>query len=162
MTYDVMEEKQEEEIVNLIEMKLLPDNAVELFREWKVAHRYEDKFMDWIFDSENEPEDEVIEKVESKPIVQNQNKPKPTEKQEQTQHKEVTQKPVKPSNNTPSDGEVVGTPGEVISAGGGESGINNTEDIEGLGFESSLAEVIALQEGISFEEALQRVRNGEY
>jgi len=162
MTYAVMEEKQEEEIANLIEMKLLPDNAVELFREWKVAHHYEDKFMDWIFDSENEPEEEVEQKVESKPIVQNQNKPKPTEKQEQTQHKEVTQKPVKPSNNTPSDGEVVGTPGEVISAGGGESGINNTEDIEGLGFESSLAEVIALQEGISFEEALQRVRNGEY
>lgn len=163
MTYGVMEEKQEKVFEGYINMGELPDNAVEMFREWKTSVDYDEKLMDWIFDSENEPEDEVVEKVENaKSIVQNQNKPKPTEKQEQTQHKEATQKPVKPSNNTPSDGEVVGTPGEVISAGGGESGINNTEDIEGLGFESSLAEVIALQEGISFEEALQRVRNGQY
>lgn len=166
LTYGVMEEKQEKVLEGYINMGELPDNAVELFREWKTSVDYDEKLMDWIFDSENEPEEEVEQKVESKPIVQNQNKPKPTEKQEQTQHKEVTQKPVKPSNNTPSDGEVVGTPGEVITPSGGGSTITEAEDVIG-DFDDLMADAIrseanriAKEKGISYDEALKLVQSG--
>jgi len=164
MTYGVMEEKQEKVFEGYINMGELPDNAVELFREWKTSVDYDEKLMDWVFDSENKPEEEVEQKVESKPIVQNQNKPKPTEKQEQTQHKEVTQKPVKPSNNTPSDGEVVGTPGEVITPSGGGSTITEAEDVIGDISDSfsralqSEAQRIASEQGISYEQALAQVK----
>lgn len=168
MSIDEMDTRQEKLMDDYISMGDLPNNAVELFREWKASSGFYINLANKISGAENNkltPEEEVEQKVESKPIVQNQNKPKPTEKQEQTQHKEVTQKPVKPSNNTPSDGEVVGTPGDVVSAGGG-NGDNYTkaEDVIGDISESfsralqSEAQRIASEQGISYEQALAQVK----
>ena len=59
------------------------------------------------------------------------------------------------SNNTSSGG------GQAFSASGGKSTVTNAEDT-GNSFEASLAQDIAREEGISFEEALERVKNGDY
>lgn len=151
----------------------LPANGRELFNEWKESVDYYGKLAEWLMNNGLTAEVETIkpqisekdsdtrEEHKADTVVQQTNKPKPSEKQEQTQKQEVTSKPIKPSNNTPKE-EVVGTPGDVVSAGGGKSTVTDSENVVGGGFEASLAEDIAITEGISFEEALQRVKNGQY
>lgn len=151
----------------------LPANGRELFNEWKESVDYYGKLAEWLMNNGLTAEVETIkpqvsekdsdtrEEHKADTVVQQTNKPKPSEKQEQTQKQEVTSKPIKPSNNTPKE-EVIGTPGDVVSAGGGKSTVTDSENVVGGGFEASLAEDIARTEGISFEEALQRVKNGQY
>ena len=169
-TVEEVEKTQEDALEIYIKMGTLPDNAQKLFGEWKESVNYYELLSDWLLDKgvmeEAEavrpvlPEEEVEDKIESKPIVQNQNKPKPTEKQEQTQHKEITQKPVTPSNNTPSDGEVVGTPGEVITPNGGGSTITEAEEVMGS-FEDSIIRAVMATYGVSREEAQKMIASGD-
>ena len=77
MTYGVMEEKQEKLLPGYIRMRQLPDNAVELFREWKVSVNYDDKLLDWVFAVEEEPAQKeptpVVKPVEPTPVTNNSN-----------------------------------------------------------------------------------------
>ena len=162
ITMDELESIQEEMLEIYVKMQALPNNGLELFDEWKESVGYYDLLSEWLADMETpESDTDTREEHKADTVVQQTNKPKPSEKQEQTQKQEVTSKPIKPSNNTPKE-EVVGTPGDVVSAGGGKSTVTDSENVVGGGFEASLAEDIARTEGISFEEALQRVKNGQY
>ena len=162
ITMDELESIQEEMLEIYVKMQALPNNGLELFDEWKESVGYYDLLSEWLADMETpESDTDTREEHKADTVVQQTNKPKPSEKQEQTQKQEVTSKPIKPSNNTPKE-EVVGTPGDVVSAGGGKSTVTDSENVAGGGFEASLAEDIAITEGISFEEALQRVKNGQY
>ena len=173
ITMDELESIQEEMLEIYVKMQALPNNGLELFDEWKESVDYYSKLAEWLMNNGLTAEVETIkpqvsekdsdtrEEHKADTVVQQTNKPKPSEKQEQTQKQEVTSKPIKPSNNTPKE-EVVGTPGDVVSAGGGKSTVTDSENVVGGGFEASLAEDIAITEGISFEEALQRVKNGQY
>ena len=162
ITMDELESIQEEMLEIYVKMQALPNNGLELFDEWKESVGYYDLLSEWLADMETpESDTDTSEEHRDDTVVQQTNKPKPSEKQEQTQKQEVTSKPIKPSNNTPKE-EVVGTPGDVVSAGGGKSTVTDSENVVGGGFEASLAEDIARTEGISFEEALQRVKNGQY
>ena len=162
ITMDELESIQEEMLEIYVKMQALTNNGLELFDEWKESVGYYDLLSEWLADMETpESDTDTREEHKADTVVQQTNKPKPSEKQEQTQKQEVTSKPIKPSNNTPKE-EVVGTPGDVVSAGGGKSTVTDSENVVGGGFEASLAEDIAITEGISFEEALQRVKNGQY
>ena len=162
ITMDELESIQEEMLEIYVKMQALPNNGLELFDEWKESVGYYDLLSEWLADMETpESDTDTREEHKADTVVKQTNKPKPSEKQEQTQKQEVTSKPIKPSNNTPKE-EVVGTPGDVVSAGGGKSTVTDSENVVGGGFEASLAEDIAITEGISFEEALQRVKNGQY
>ena len=162
ITMDELESIQEEMLEIYVKMQALPNKGLELFDEWKESVGYYDLLSEWLADMETpESDTDTREEHKADTVVQQTNKPKPSEKQEQTQKQEVTSKPIKPSNNTPKE-EVVGTPGDVVSAGGGKSTVTDSENVVGGGFEASLAEDIAITEGISFEEALQRVKNGQY
>ena len=159
MTYGVMEEKQEKLFVEYINMKKLPDNAVELFREWKVSVNYEDELMNWILGSD----DELADKMEQgQTIVQQTNKPQPSEQQQNTQKQEVTSRPITPSDNTNTNTDSNESQGQYISASGGESGIERAEDVVGdSGFERALqseANRISQQQGIPYEQALAQVK----
>ena len=160
ITFEELEASHVDGIDMLILSGDVPENAQYLVKELKEKNGYYELFKN--VDKKIVVNGEIIDKPEPVvSVVQQTNKPKPSEKQEQTQKQEVTSKPIKPSNNTPKE-EVVGTPGDVVSAGGGKSTVTDSENVVGGGFEASLAEDIAITEGISFEEALQRVKNGQY
>lgn len=150
----------------------LPANGRELFNEWKESVDYYGKLAEWLMNNGLTAEVETIkpqvsekdsdtrEEHKADTVVQQTNKPKPSEKQEQTQKQEVTSKPIKPSNNTPKE-EVVGTPGDVVSAGGGNGDNFTKAEDAGNAFEDSVVRAVMATYGVSRAEAERMIANGE-
>ena len=167
---DELESIQEEMLEIYVKMQALPNNGLELFDEWKESVDYYGKLAEWLMNNGLTAEVETIkpqvsekdsdtrEEHKADTVVQQTNKPKPSEKQEQTQKQEVTSKPIKPSNNTPKE-EVVGTPGESVTASGG-SAPTKAEDT-GNTFEDSVIRAVMATYGVSRAEAERMIANGE-
>lgn len=147
----------------------LPQNGAKLFGEWKTSVNYYELLAEWLVNNglsgvedimPNIPTDEEVNETQQQETVvtPQQNKPQPSEKQEQTQKQEVTSKPIKPSNNTPKE-EVVGTPGESVTASGG-SAPTKAEDT-GNTFEDSVIRAVMATYGVSRAEAERMIANGE-
>jgi len=177
-------EKLDLEYVKMIDMLIfvgdLPENAQYLIQELKENNGYYETFEN--IDQKEVVNGEIVyktkkpaqqqEKLENPaPIVQNQNKPTPTEKQDsqqgtvvtpqqnkpqpsesqqQTQIEDVQSKPLNPSQNIEEEGEYTGY-GTIVDA----------DDVLGSGgYDRALvseANRIAKQQGISFEEAVAQV-----
>lgn len=170
MSLSDLSEKQEYCIDDYIILNELPSNGRHLFNEWKESVDYYGKLAAWLDGVETvapeqvtrpevTPEKEVEKTEQGVQVQQPASKPKPSESQVKDQVDHAQSKPITPSNNTPA-GEVIGTPGKATTASGGKPPVW-VEEI-GCTFDYSLAEVISIREGISLEEALQRVENGEY
>lgn len=147
----------------------LPQNGAKLFGEWKESVNYYELLMEWLVNNglsgvedimPNIPTDEEVNETQQQETVvtPQQNKPQPSEKQQQTQIEESQTKPLNPPAPDMTEEEFI-KQNEANSDGYGT--FVDAEDA-GITFEYSLAEDIAITEGISIEEALQRVRNGDY
>ena len=107
VSYDELTETQELAITDYITFGELPENAVELFREWKESVDYKNKLMDWVGEVGNEDKkiavNENVNDKHKSQVQQPVNKPKPSESQVKDQVNEAQSKPITPSPNTPKE-----------------------------------------------------------
>ena len=138
----------------------LPQNGAKLFGEWKASVNYYELLAEWLMNNglsgvedimPSIPTDEEVDETQQETVVTpQQNKPQPSESQQQIQVEDVQSKPLNPSQNIEEEGENTGY-GTITKA----------EDA-GNSHESTLIRAVAAAKGISYEEAKALVESGDF
>ena len=170
MTVKEMEEGQAFIIEDCyVASAMLPQNGAKLFGEWKESVDYYELLAEWLVNNglsgvedimPSIPTDEEVNETQQQETVvtPQQNKPQSSEKQQQIQIEESQTKPLNPPAPDMTEEEFI-----KQNEANAENAESRTEsvDVMGDGFNAALtseANRIAKQQGISFEEALAKVK----